>query len=229
MTESFSTTDELLTALAEQLKMPLLQIARLVETGNQAVLPHVSVISEHALRLVDAYVQARTLLQTDLLLEPVVTSAVLYDVAHELQPFARHHDVTIELDQKGVLAPVLAHRASLKTLLTLVATNLIEASSEMQDTPKRLVLGTHRSAKGTVIGAFSENAELSQRALRLTKELDADNARALSALGMSGAAALAIAEQLSEGMAASLKSYRHRNLAGIGSLLLPSRQLQLVV
>ncbi len=229
MIEGISATDQLLTALAEQLKMPLLQIARLAEAENAMALPHISVISEHALRLVDAYVQAQTLLQTDLLLEPVTTSAVLYDVAQELQPFAQHHDVTIELDQKGAAVPVLAHRASLKTLLTLVAANLIETAGETHGQKKELILGTHRTTRGMIVGAFSEQAELSQRALRLTRELRGNEARVVNALGMSGATALAIADQLSDRMSAPLKSYRHRSLSGVGSLLMPSRQLQLVV
>lgn len=221
--------DQLLTAVAEQLKMPLLQIARLAETNNATSLPDISVISEHALRLVDAYVQAQTLWQTELALEPVTTSAVLYDVAQVLQPFAEHHDVTIELDQKGTGMPVLAHRPSLKTLLTLVAASLIETSDDSSAPIKRLVLGTHRTGKGTIIGAFTANPEISQRALRLTRELHAKNLRSGSAMGMTGAAALAIADLLSEQLQAPLKSYRHRSLSGMGSLLLPSRQLQLVV
>ncbi len=226
---NYHAADQLLIALAEQLKMPLLQIARLAETNHTASLPHISVISEHALRLVDAYVQAQTLLQTELILEPVTTGAVLYDVAHELQAYADHHDVTIELDQKGTAVPVLAHRKTLKTLLTLVASSLIESAGDSTNSYKRLVLGTHRVSRGTVIGAFSADAEVTQRALRLTRELQLDTSHAVSALGMTGATALAIADQLSGQLAAPLKAYRHRNLMGVGGLLLPSRQLQLVV
>lgn len=227
-----SAGDQLLTALAEQLKMPLLQIARLAETDNQSVVAHISVISQQALRLVDAYVQAQTLMQTELEFEPVTTSAVLYDVAHDLQSFADHYDLTIELDQKGTLVPVLAHRATLKTLLMLIAASLIESTGVVSNegqAAKRLILGTHRVAKGTVIGAFSANAEITQRALRLTRELQLDSSHAVSALGMSGATALAIADQLSQRLSVPLKAYRHRSLMGVGGLLLPSRQLQLVV
>jgi hypothetical protein len=135
----------------------------------------------------------------------------------------------IELDQKGAAVPVLAHRESLKTLLILVAASLIETSEETTKSDRRLVLGTHRSAKGTIVGAFSANTELSLRTLRLTRGLQLGSPQATSALGMTGAAALAIADLLSEQLSAPLKAYRHRNMSGVGSLLLPSRQLQLVV
>ncbi len=221
-------TDQLFTALAEQLKVPLLQIARLSELPGETALPRISAISEHALRLVDAYAQTHAQNQTKLLLEPLTTSAVLYDVAIALQPFAKQWDFAVEIDQQGKSVPIMAHRESLRTMLTLLAASLIEASSEDSDIPRHLILGTHRSARGIVVGAFSSHLALSQRALQLTRELHGRATQAAPSLGLTGGAGLAIADRLSEQMAAPLRAYRHRSLTGIGSLLVPSHQLQLV-
>ncbi len=220
--------DQLFVALAQQLKTPLLQIARLSEVSSEAALPRISVISEHALRLVDAYSQVNAQNQTKLLLEPLATSAVLYDVAAELEPFAKQWDFTIEIDQQGKGVPIMANRGSLSTMLTLIGASLIEAGGETENQPKRLILGTHRSAKGIVVGAFSGQVELSQRAVQLTRELHGRASQAAPSLGLSGGAGLAIADQLSEQMHAPLRAYRHRSLTGIGSLLTPSQQLQFV-
>lgn len=221
-------SDQLFTALAEQLKVPLLQIARLSELSTDAALPRISVVSEHALRLVDAYAQTHAQDQTTLLLEPLTTSAVLYDVAMQLQPFARQWDYTIEVDQQGKGVPIMAHRESLRTMLALLGASLIEASAEEEGGPHHLVLGTHRSARGIVVGAFSSHVALSQRALQLTRELHGRATQAVPSLGLAGGAGLAIADKLSEQMQAPLRAYRHRSLTGIGSLLVPSHQLQLV-
>lgn len=221
-------TDQLFTALAEQLKMPLLQIARLAELSQEATLPRISVISEHALRLVDAYVQSRSQNQTVLLLEPLTTSAVLYDVAAELQQFARQNDYTIEIDLSGKGVPIMAHRQSLRTMLTLLGASLIEVSAEDETIPKHLVLGTHRSSRGTIVGAFSSHLGLSQHALQLTRELHGRATQVVPSLGLAGGAGLAIADRLSAQMSAPLRAYRHRSLTGIGSLFIPSQQLQLV-
>ena len=220
--------DQLFTALAEQLKVPLLQIARLSELSQEATLPRIAVISEHALRLVDAYVQSHPSNQTRLQLEPLTTSAVLYDVATDLQAFARQNEFSVEIDLHGANRPVMAHRDSLRTMLTLLGASLIEAGVEDENAPRHLILGTHRSAHGTIVGAFSSHLELSQRALRLTRELHGRAAQAAPLLGLAGGAGLAIADRLSEQMSAPLKAYRHRSMAGIGSLLLPSHQLQLI-
>lgn len=221
-------SDQLFTALAEQLKMPLLQIARLAELSQEATLPRISVISEHALRLVDAYVQSHAQDQTKLLLEPITSSAILYDVATALQPFAKQWDYTLEVDQQGKGIPVMAHRESLRTMLTLLGASLIEANSEQEDMPRHLILGTHRSAHGIVVGAFSSHLGMSQRALQLTRNLHGRATQAVPSLGLAGGAGLAIADRLSEQMSAPLKAYRHRSLTGMGSLLNPSYQLQLV-
>jgi len=221
-------SDRIFTALAEQLKVPLLQIARLSELSQEATLPRIAVISEHALRLVDAYVQSHLQNQTKLLLEPLTTSAVLYDVATDLQAFARQNDFEVEIDLHGANRPVMANRDSLQTMLTLLGASLIEAGVEDDDAPRHLILGTHRSAHGTVVGAFSNHLALSQRALKLTRELHGRAAQAVPLMGLAGGAGLAIADRLSAQMATPLKAYRHRSMTGIGSLLLPSHQLQLI-
>lgn len=221
-------SDQLFTALAEQLKVPLLQIARLAELSQGMALPRISVISEHTLRLVDAYIQSNNPDQTKLLLEPVASSAILYDVAVSLRPFAKQWDYVLEIDQQGKGIPVMAHRDSLCTMLTLLGASLIEANSEHEDMPRRLILGTHRSARGIVVGAFSSHDGMTQSALRLTRQLHGRAAQAVPSLGLAGGAGLAIADRLSEQMSAPLKVYRHRSLAGLGSLLVPSRQLQLI-
>lgn len=208
--------------------MPLLQIARLAEQSQETTLPRITVISQHALRLVDAYVQTHIQNQTHLLLEPLTSSAVLYDVASSLQSFAKQSGYTIEIDQQGKGVPIMAHRESLRIMLTLLGASLIEANADDEDTPCRLILGTHRAAKGVVVGAFSSHLAVSERALKLTRELHGKATQVVPSLGLAGGAGLAIADRLSEQMSVPLKAYRHRSMTGIGSLLMPSHQLQLV-
>lgn len=221
-------SDQLFTALAEQLKVPLLQIARLSDMSRESTLPRISVISEHALRLVDAYVQSRSHNQINLNLEPINTSSVLYDVASELSPFAKQNDYTIEIDLRGKSMPIMGHRESLKTMISLLGASLIEANADEEGQSRHLILGTHRASQGTIIGAFSSHVALSQKALQLTRALHGRAAQSVPALGIAGGAGLAIADKLSEQMNAPLKAYKHRSLHGIGSLLNQSHQLQLL-
>jgi hypothetical protein len=218
--------DALLTAVADHLRLPLLQIARLAELENPRTLPRIGLVSEQALRLVDAYVMARS--QTRLDLEPVSAGAVLADVSDILSDFARDAGYTIIVDQSSPTMPIMGHRETLKTMFTLLGTSIIEAGIEREAIDRRLVFGIHRSSKGIVVGAFHSSLELTQEVIHLTRQLHGRASQAAPALGAAGAAGLAIADSLSSGLNAPLKSYRHKSLSGIGSLLLPTKQLQLL-
>jgi hypothetical protein len=214
----------LMLALADQLKVPLLQIARLAELPAQGAMDRISIISEQALRLVDGFVLASG--QSELTLEPITTSSVLYDVGHLLAPLAKQLDYQLEIDLRGNNKPVMGHYNTLKAMLTLLGASLIEAGVE--DETRNIILGTHRSAKGAVVGVFSDCVDMSQRAIYLARNLHGRASQAVPALGASGGAALAVADRLSFKLNAPLKAYRHQSLSGIGSLLVPSTQLQLI-
>lgn len=218
--------DALLTALADHLRMPLLQIARLAELGSPQTLTRISVISEQALRLVDAYVMARS--QVTLTLEPLSAGAVMADVAHMLDDFARAADYRIVIDQTTPTGLVMAHQPTLKMMFLLLGSSIIEAGLEREAIDRRLVLGIHNSARGVVVGAFNSSLELTQDVLNMTRLLHGRARQAAPALGAAGAAGLAIADDLSYQMQSPLKSYRHKSLTGIGSLLIPTAQLQLL-
>lgn len=218
--------DALLTALADHLRMPLLQIARLAELGTPQTLPRIGVISEQALRLVDAYVMARS--QAELTLEPLSAGAVMADVAHMLDDFARAADYQIVIDQSTPTGLVMAHKPTLKMMFLLLGSSIIEAGIEREAIDRRLVLGIHNSARGVVVGAFNSSLELTQDVLNMTRLLHGRARQAAPALGAAGAAGLAIADDLSSQMQTPLKSYRHKSLTGIGSMLLPTAQLQLL-
>lgn len=218
--------DALLTALADHLRMPLLQIARLAELGTPQTLPRIGVISEQALRLVDAYVMARS--QAELILEPLSAGAVMADVAHMLDDFARAADYRIVIDQSTPTGLVMAHKPTLKMMFLLLGSSIIEAGIEREAIDRRLILGIHNSARGVVVGAFNSSLELTQDVLNMTRLLHGRARQAAPALGAAGAAGLAIADDLSSQMQTPLKSYRHKSLTGIGSMLLPTAQLQLL-
>lgn len=218
--------DPLLRALAEQLKIPLLQIARLSETTDKRTLPDISIISEQALRLVDGYLLAQIHAQTRLALEPMTSTSVLYDVAQTLEPFAKAAKHEIIIDAQGRTVPVMAHRQSLEAMLALLGTSLIEAAVDGKNA--KLILGTHRSRQGIVIGVFSTDIQVSQHAMQVARQLHGRANQPIPLLGHSGGAAVAIADRLGERMQAPLRAYRHRGLSGIGALLAPSHQLRLL-
>jgi hypothetical protein len=90
-------SQQLLMSVAEQIKLPLLQIARQTElarlSGGIADLSHLQATADNALSLIDNYVLAiRLNLEADaqqLAIEPISVSSVLYDAGHQLSQYLR--------------------------------------------------------------------------------------------------------------------------------------------
>src|SRR4051812_2507072 len=140
-------SEQLLLGLAEQLKLPLLQIARRAELstfGQDVDLAAIQATADSALRLIDSYLLGVRLAETgqeSLALEPVSVSSVLYDTAQQLSSVAQFYGVHLELSIGGKYGPVLAHRQGLQAALTSLGTALIEALPALDSKHVTLQLG----------------------------------------------------------------------------------------
>lgn len=226
------TQERLLRALAEQLKLPLLQIARNAElaqatrdTGSYA---DISYTADMALRLIDSYLLSVELqAQPSLQLEPVSVSAALQDTAHALSQLARQYDTDLVIDIKGRYQPVMAHRSSLESALTSLGYAFIESTAADEQRHK-VILGAHQSSKGLVVGAYGNQPKISSSALARSIALFGSAKQALPQLSGSAGAGVFIAHSLLRSINAPLHVSRHNTLSGVAATLSPSHQLSLV-
>lgn len=224
--------ERLLKALAEQLKLPLLQIARQAELArgeaDTVSLEQIGYIADTALRLVDGFLLS-TDLQGDkqLRLEPVSLSSALTDVAHRLEPLAKQNDCDISVSLSGKYAPAMAHRESLDSALMLLGYSLIEGRS---GSGKRheVVLGAHRSSNGLVAGIFDNQPGLSTDILRRGRALHGTARQSMPPAIATNGAGVFVADSLLRAMAAPLHVARHHKLTGLAATFHQSGQLQLV-
>lgn len=226
----------LLKSLAEELKLPLLQIARQAElaTGLESTgqpLAAIEILANQALWFVDSYLLSQQLLeQPTLELEPVAVSAVLQSAAENLDSLAKQYNCSVELDIGGRFAPVMAHRQGLQTALVSLGVSLItagEPSGEATPAP-RLVLAAHRSHGGVVAGVFSQADGLSQTVFQRGRELYGRSRQPLHEVSSRAASGVYVADSLFDSMQARLRVARHHQLTGLAATLQPSRQLSLV-
>ena len=224
--------ERLLRALAQQLKMPLLQIARQSELAQSADLPdaHKSVqyTADMALRLVDSYLLSIETGQAPVLaLEPVSVSATLQETAHLLSPLARQYNCDLEVHVSGRYQPVMAHRASLESALHMLAQIFVESTPE-QSVRHHVILGAHKTGQGLVTGIFGNQEGLHSDALRRGRALSGTAEQAIPGLSAAAGAGVFVADALLASMNSPLHISRHNKLAGLAATLVPSRQLQLV-
>ena len=223
----------LLRAVAEELKLPLTQIARQAELheiiNSASDLADIRTNADMALRLVDGYLLGLELsaAQGSFELEPVSVSAVLNDTAHELERFAKLYGVMVTLDISSVQGPVMAHRRGLQAALFSLGSNLVTALSTSEEN-KELQLALHRSSTGLVAGVYGTSSNINRQNLRKARELYGRARQPLQSLVAGGAAGIFVADTLLEAMSSRLLPSRHARRYGLAASLPFSRQLTLV-
>lgn len=214
----------MLTALAEDLKLPLLQLARSSEIQD---LPEQQRIAEMALRLIDGYILGlQTAQQTSLELEPVTLSSVLYDVADELTPLARQHGYELEISVSGKHGPIMGNRRVLQHAYSLLGYELMQAAGD--ESKPTFTLATHGNKDGVVAGVYTTNKSLTTDAMRRARVLIGSARQTLPAGSASNGAGIFIADNLIKSLASGLRVARHNKRAGLAATFLPSRQLTIV-
>jgi hypothetical protein len=230
--EDAQAQERLLRALAEQLKLPLLQIARQAELAHAAEdiasLATISYVADTALRLVDGFLLSSEIGgQQRFELESVSVSSVLQDTAHKLAPLAKQNNCELELSLGGKYGPVMAHRQSLESALMLLGYSLIETRT-VEDRRHRVVMAAHRSASGLVAGVFDNQPGLSTDMFRRGQALYGNARSSMPAMSGSSGAGVFVADNLLRAMEAPLHVARHHKLTGLATTLHQSSQLSLV-
>ncbi len=227
-----SVADErLLRALAEQLKLPLIQIARQAELASITKKPDlgsISSIADMSLRFIDGFLLSiERQNQEKLELEPVSISSLLNDTAHVLDPLARQHNCELEVHLSGKYGPVMAHEKSLRAAFMLLGYSLVEARTA-ENERHQLKLAAHRSVSGLVAGLFDNQPGLTTDMFRRGMALYGHARQALPTVSAGAGAGIFVADSLLKAMAAPLHLARHHNLTGLAATLVPSQQLELV-
>jgi hypothetical protein len=227
--------------LAEQMKLPLMQILRQAElgeltslssrSGSGEYLAQVRVNADVALKLIDGYLLSMRLAADEFdaaPLESVSVSSVLSDAAHELHPIAKIYGVDLELSLDGKFGPVTANREGLQSALVSLGYSLIEALPASNAPQMRLQLAAHRCRYGIVAGLYADVDGLTAEALRQGRRLFGESRQPLPALSHCGGAGVFVADAILTAIGARLKVSHHNRRSGLGAVLQANPQLQLV-
>lgn len=219
--------------VADELKLPLMQIARQAEAGQSGVvadLAKIQATAESALKLIDYYALGvrLSLDPQQLAPESLTVSSVLYDTGQELNAFAKNYGVTIELDIAGRYGPITANRKGLQAALVSLGTSLIAALPALESRQLTLQLATHRSRYGIVAGLYADNDQLTEKVLRRGRRLRGQSRQPLLNITHGSGAGIFVADRILHAMHLDLKASRHRRLYGFGMVLQPNHQMQIL-
>ncbi len=222
----------LLRTLAEELKLPLIQIARLAELNEDssgATVDSIRQTAEMSLKLVEGFQMGlSSIAQLSLDLEPVSVSSILYDTAHSLAPAAGRYNCEIELDISGKYGPVMVNRRGLETALLLIGYSMISGRTTEEVTGRSLILAVHGNKNGLVAGFFDDRQDMTREMFKRGRALLGSARQTLPGALAGSGAGVYIANSLLELMSVPLHLARHQKLTGIATTLTLSKQLQLV-
>ena len=226
-------SQQLLMQVAEQLKLPLQQIARHAEYGQltgEDKLSHIQTASESALLLLDNFSlglrlnEYRDMIQ----LEPVSVSSVLYDSGQQLYNLAKMYGVQLELDVAGKFGPVQANRKGLEAALVSLGAAMIESLPAQESTELRLQLATHRSRYGIVAGIYGDGPQVSASSMKRARQLQGSSRQPFNSFSHTTSAGIFVADNILRAMNLRLRSSRHHSWYGFGAVLKPNPQMQLI-
>ncbi len=226
---------QLLLSVVEQLKLPLMNIARFAELANiqsgSVDLNSIYVTADATLQLLDSYILGVQLAGQEAELfeiEPVSVSSVLYDTGHQLEPVAKEYGVQLDLRIDGKYGPVMAHRRGLQAALVSLGYSLVEALPAMEAPQLRLELSAHRCRYGIVAGLYCETEQLTTQALRLGRQLYGRARQPLGEISHTSGAGIFVADAILQGMKSQLTVSHHRKMHGLGAVLPLNPQLQFI-
>lgn len=230
---SESSVEKLFAHLAEQVKLPFTQIsqaAQLMDINDSSSLKSnqqtIEDISQNTIRLIDGFLLNLKLQnESQMRLEPVPVSSVLYDVAELLSRFAKHNDCRLEIDVAGKFAPVMAHKKSLLSALVNLGNSFISANDSSSDLIK---LAVRRNSIGVSVGVYSSSPMLSSSLLKQSKKMSGTVYQPMAAFASHSAAGVFVADSLLANMGSEMKVSRLGGMHGLAATLLPSRQLSLI-
>lgn len=228
-----NTQARLLASIAEELKIPLLRIAREAELQkDQPGVRNLEIIeasADAALKLLDSYLMSAQLCngQQALSLEPVSVSATMYDVAQYLSRLAKLQDCSIELDIHRGTGLVMAHPLGLRAALMGLGYSFIHAL-DPSIKKQRVVFMAQKTKNGIKAGVYSSEINLGSSIFQSGKQLYGVARQPIADTSHVNGAGFFVADSLFDAMASKLKVVQHHKSSGLAGLLVPSAQLTLL-
>ncbi len=213
--------NESLVAAAHELKAPLVlirQLALLLQddklTGaadKKQIAQRIELTSERSMRLVEALTRSTRLSEGDFALEPVQTSRLCEDVAHELTPLLKAMDRKIELHLPKQPTLALAHHELLRSATLGLCDNALTHTTD----PKRpivLSVKKHSSDSAVRLSVRDYGPHISKDIFSRLRERLGKMPQPISEHPAASGLGLYIAGQFAEAMNGRIGAIAHRQV-----------------
>lgn len=225
---------DLFACLAEQIKMPLVQISAMADVMDpsdpEEVLGYSNNISEigmTATQLIDGFLLGlRASNQAELRLEPIPIGSLLYDVANLVLKYARIVGCEVRLEVDRNCGLVMANPRLLKSAMINLAYSFINATQPGDGKPVRIV--ADYSNGSIMTGVFSNTSSLSKALFDNARRIKGVAHQPLHKFSSDNSAGVFVADNLLTCLGTNLDLIRYGGGVGLAGRLMPSSQLSLI-
>ena len=219
---------QLLNAVAEHLKLPLLymrQHAELARFGGEFSPDFIESAADSGLLMVENYIHWQQISeQPDMQMESSSLSSIFYDVAQRLDSIAKSHNGCLQLNINGRYGPITTNRRTLEAALQSLGLAFIEATQD--DSP--VVMGIHKTRWGIVAGVYSKSASVTADMFKCSKILGGSVRQPMPGFSHSSMSGMFLADALFGSLSQKLRISKHHHMSGLGTTLKPNPQLMLL-
>ncbi len=225
-------SEQLLSAVAEHLRRPLLYIRQEAELAQNldkklsAESIHIS--ADSGLKLIEHYLTWQRFASSaqNHQTAQVGLTAVMQNVSNELRSIAKGSQTELTLRSSGKYAPVIVNSELLKSGMSALGLAFIEAAGEKQYS--KVVFGVHRSRWGLVAGVYSPQLSIRADSFLRHKNLVGSARQLLPTSSHTTMSGVALADALFDQLSVKLRPSKHKGMDGLAITLTPSPQLSLL-
>ena len=225
-------SQNLLSAVAEHLKQPLLYVKNAAEltkqSGTTLDSQALQISAESGLLLIEQYItwQRHAYGATQKQEAQIGLSAIMREVSDVLRHIAKQQQVELHLTTNGRYAPVLTNSELFSSGMSALGLAFIEAATSTSDS--KVVFGVHKTRWGLVAGVYSSQIELSAEGFNRRKKHAHMSRQQLPLTSHAPMSGVAIAEAIFNLLPLQLRPARHKGMDGLAVTLPASPQLALL-
>ncbi len=226
----------LLKSVAEELRLPLVQISRLSETslarGGQLLedMKLIESSADLALQLLESYILGLEFSnkQKQIDLSPITMGAVLNDVAHQIHKVANQNNCDIEVAIK-TSHPIMGNYEAIKLAYINIANSLI-TSHDANDSKKRrsITFSVFGNGPRNIAGVYTQDLNISRLSWERSLAIFEKTRQKMPDFTSTNGSGFYVAHTILEAMSLTLVPSKHNGLKGLAAGFPLSHQLQLV-
>lgn len=233
---NISSNHILLKSVAEELRLPLVQISRLSESKNddkQTIIGNLKIIessADLALQLLESYILGLDYNdgQKQIELSPITMGAVFNDVAHQVHKIANQNNCDIELEIKNT-HPIMGNYEAIKLAFINIANSILVSTDTNEIKERRsMTLSVFSKGPKNFAGIYTNNLNITRSSWERSLLMFEKSRQKMPNFSANNCSGFYVAHNILETMSSTLIPSKHNGMRGLAADFKLSHQMQLV-